>query len=135
MHEKIVLTGVVVRGNQLGRTIGFPTANLIPGVDEVLSVNNGVYAARVKIDDRMYDGMANIGIRPTLDQHTLTIEVHIFDFSEDLYDQIISIYFYDFIRPERKFSGLDELKFQLGKDKITIRDLLSGRVQTDTYTQ
>ena len=135
MHETFVLTGAVVRGNQLGRTIGFPTANLIPGEDKVLSINNGVYAARVKIDDKMYDGMANIGIRPTLDQHTLTVEVHIFDFSEDLYDQTISIFFYDFIRPERKFSSLDELKFQLGKDKITIRDLLSGRVQTDTYTQ
>jgi riboflavin kinase/FMN adenylyltransferase len=135
MHETFVLTGAVVRGNQLGRTIGFPTANLIPGEDKVLSINNGVYAARVKIDDKMYDGMANIGIRPTLDQHTLTVEVHIFDFSEDLYDQTISIFFYDFIRPERKFSGLEELKSQLAKDKITILDILSGRAQTDTDTQ
>ena len=134
MQEQYVLTGIVVRGNQLGRTIGFPTANIIPEKDLVLPVSNGVYAARVKINDEMFDGMANIGFRPTLNEHTLTIEVHIFNFSKDLYGMTISIFFYDFIRTEKKFSGLEELKSQLAKDRLAISLLLSGRTQTDSDT-
>ena len=134
MQEQYVLTGIVVRGNQLGRTIGFPTANIIPEKDLVLPVSNGVYAARVKINDEMFDGMANIGFRPTLNEHTLTIEVHIFNFSKDIYGMTISIFFYDFIRTEKKFSGLEELKSQLAKDRLSISLLLSGRTQTDSDT-
>jgi len=134
MQEQYVLTGIVVRGNQLGRTIGFPTANIIPEEDLVLPVSNGVYAARVKINGEMFDGMANIGFRPTLNEHTLTIEVHIFNFSKDIYGMTISIFFYDFIRTEKKFSGLEELKSQLAKDRLAISQLLSGRTQTDSDT-
>lgn len=135
MQEVFVLTGIVVKGNQKGRTIGFPTANIIPGKNAKIPVGNGVYAARVKIRGTLYDGMANIGIRPTLDEHVFTIEVHIFNFSEDLYGQEISIYFYEFIRAERKFSGFDELKAQLYKDKLAISGILSGRSQTDPDAQ
>jgi riboflavin kinase / FMN adenylyltransferase len=135
MSEQIILTGVVVKGNQLGRKIGFPTANLVPSKTEELPLKKGVYAVRVKINRGIFDGMANIGIRPTLEEHDLTIEAHLFDFSDDIYGETISIYFYDFIREEQKFSGLGELKIQLAKDKITIRGILSARMQPDTKPQ
>ena len=126
MHEIFVLTGVVVKGNQLGKKIGFPTANILPGDNKKLTLQNGVYAARVKIQGSLFDGMANIGIRPTLEENTFTIEVHIFNFSDDLYGKEISIFFYDYIRPEKKFSGLEELKSQLKDDKLKISRILSG---------
>ena len=132
MAENNILTGVVVKGNQLGRKIGFPTANLIPGKDEEILLKKGVYAVRVKVNQIVFDGMANIGIRPTLDQHDLTIEAHLFDFSEDIYGETITIFFHEFIREERKFSSLEELKSQLAKDKITVRKILSDRLQSYT---
>jgi riboflavin kinase / FMN adenylyltransferase len=134
MAEKNILNGIVVKGNQLGRKIGFPTANLIPGKEEYLKLKKGVYAVKVKIDQDIFDGMANIGVRPTLDQHELTVEVHLFDFSDDIYGKTITIVFYDFIREEKKFSGLEELKSQLAKDRIIIRRLLSERMQPDPDT-
>jgi riboflavin kinase/FMN adenylyltransferase len=135
MAEKNILTGVVVKGNQMGRKLGFPTANLIPGKEDDLLLKKGVYAIRVKVNQNVFDGMANIGIRPTLDQHDLSIEAHLFDFSEDIYGETITIIFYDFIREERKFSGLEELKSQLAKDKITVRKILSDRLQSYTESQ
>jgi riboflavin kinase / FMN adenylyltransferase len=129
MPEQNTLTGIVVKGNQLGRTIGFPTANLIPGENEFHLLKKGVYAVRVKVKQIIFDGMANIGIRPTLDQHDLTIEAHLFDFSDDIYGETITIFFYDFIREERKFSGLDELKAQLASDERAIRKILSDRTK------
>jgi riboflavin kinase / FMN adenylyltransferase len=135
MNENYILNGVVVRGNQLGRTIGFPTANLIPGRKKNLLIKKGVYAARIKVNQKIFDGMANIGIRPTHDQHELTIEAHIFNFSDDIYGETITIFFYDFIREERKFSGLEELKSQLKKDKIFIKKILSDRPKPDPDTQ
>ena len=135
MKESFVLTGIVVRGNQLGRTIGFPTANIDPEKNISLEGKNGVYAARIKIKDKVFNGMANIGVRPTLDQHKLTFEVHIFDFSEELYGQTISVYLHDFIREEKRFSGLDELKNQLHRDESEVRRILSGWMQPDTQAQ
>jgi riboflavin kinase / FMN adenylyltransferase len=128
-------TGVVVKGNQLGRKIGYPTANLIPGKSEELSLKKGVYAVRVEVNQNVYDGMANIGIRPTLDQHELIIEAHLFDFTDDIYGKTITIFFHDYIREEQKFSNLDELKVQLAKDKITVRRILSDRMQFNADTQ
>jgi len=129
MPEQKTLTGIVVKGNQLGRKIGFPTANLIPGKDEILLLKKGVYAVKVKVKQNFFDGMANIGIRPTLEQHDLTIEAHLFDFSDDIYGETLTIFFYDFIRDERKFSGLDELKAQLANDEMAIRKILSDRMK------
>jgi riboflavin kinase / FMN adenylyltransferase len=130
-----IFTGVVVKGNQLGRKIGYPTANLIPGKDEELSLKKGVYAVRVEVNQNVYDGMANIGIRPTLDQHELIIEAHLFNFTDDIYGKTITIFFHDYIREEQKFSNLDELKVQLAKDKITVRRILSDRMQFNADTQ
>ena len=129
MPEQNSLTGIVVKGNQLGRTIAFPTANLIPGENEFSLLKKGVYAVRVKVQKNFFDGMANIGIRPTLEHHDLTIEAHLFDFSDDIYGETITIFFYDFIRDEQKFSGLDELKAQLANDEMVIRKILSDRMK------
>lgn len=112
--------GYVVRGNQLGRTIGFPTANLHINDEEKLIPSNGVYAVKVKgkcTNGILLNGMMNIGVRPTVDGHKKVIEVNIFDFDQDIYDQNITVQVYEFIRGEQKFDGLDALKNQLAEDK------------------
>jgi riboflavin kinase/FMN adenylyltransferase len=112
------ITGKVVRGQRIGHKIGYPTANLeIPNEYKLITAN-GVYACRVLLGERMLKGMGNIGVRPTIDHGDLTIEVNIFDFDEDIYDEKITIQFVDRMRDEKKFDGLDALKAQLAKDKI-----------------
>ncbi len=111
------ITGVVVRGQRLGHTIGYPTANIeIPNEYKLIAAN-GVYACRVLLGHRILKGMGNIGVRPTIDHGDLTIEVNIFDFDEDIYDREITIQFVDRLRDEKKFKNLDALKAQLAKDK------------------
>jgi riboflavin kinase/FMN adenylyltransferase len=120
--------GFVVRGNQLGRTIGYPTANLHINDEEKLIPSNGVYAVKVKGDctnHAIVDGMMNIGIRPTVDGQKKVIEVHIFNFDQDIYEQYITVLVYEFIRGEVKFDGLDALKNQLHQDKITASAILA----------
>ncbi len=119
--------GFVVRGNQLGRTIGFPTANLHINNEEKIIPNNGVYAVKVKgacCNDKTYGGMMNIGVRPTVDGNKKVIEVHIFDFDQDIYEQNLTVLVFDYIRGEEKFNGLDALKVQLNKDKIAAASIL-----------
>ena len=119
--------GFVVRGNQLGRTIGFPTANLHINNEEKIIPNNGVYAVKVKgacCNDKTYGGMMNIGVRPTVDGNKKVIEVHIFDFDQDIYEQNLTVLVFDYIRGEEKFNGLDALKVQLNKDKIAAAAIL-----------
>ena len=120
--------GFVVRGNQLGRTIGYPTANLHINDEEKLIPSNGVYAVKVKgacTNHEILDGMMNIGIRPTVDGQKKVIEVNIFNFDQDIYEQFITVMVYEFIRGEVKFDGLDALKNQLGQDKITASAILA----------
>jgi riboflavin kinase/FMN adenylyltransferase len=120
--------GFVVRGNQLGRTIGYPTANLHINDEEKLIPANGVYAVKVKGDctnHAIVEGMMNIGIRPTVDGQKKVIEVHIFNFDQDIYEQYITVLVYEFIRGEVKFDGLDALKNQLHQDKITATTILA----------
>jgi riboflavin kinase / FMN adenylyltransferase len=135
MSGKIVLTGIVVKGNRLGQTIGFPTANLLPGEELPMALHRGVYAVKVKTGEKWYGGMANIGIRPTLGLHELTVEAHLFDFSGDLYGKTITVCFFDYIREEKKFAGLEELTAQLEKDKYLIREKLTHRSDPDTQSQ
>ncbi len=119
--------GFVVRGNQLGRTIGYPTANLHINDEEKLIPANGVYAVKVKgicTNHLAVDGMMNIGIRPTVDGQKKVIEVNIFNFDQDIYEQYITVMVYEFIRGEVKFNGLDALKDQLNKDKISATSIL-----------
>lgn len=106
--------GRVERGDQRGRTIGFPTANV--SLEGYLQPALGVYAVRIELGGRQYDGVANFGRRPTFDKKDVLLEVHIFGFEGDLYGQPIVVSFIDFLRPEMKFSGLDALKAQIARD-------------------
>lgn len=119
------LTGKVVRGNAIGRTIGFPTANIETPREFKLIAANGVYACRALINGKLYNGMGNIGVRPTIDHGELTIEINIFDFNEDIYDQTITITFVDRLRDEKKFENLDALKKQLGRDREQTMQILT----------
>jgi riboflavin kinase / FMN adenylyltransferase len=115
--------GVVVRGQQLGRTIGTPTANI--AVPEGKLLPKGVYAVRIEIPDGgVYGGVANIGTRPTVGGMTESFEVHLFDFYGDLYGLEVTVRFVNFIRGEQKFSGLEALKDQIELDKQRAQTLL-----------
>lgn len=116
--------GVVTEGNKLGRTIGYPTANIIIEEEEKLIPGNGVYAVEVLIGNSeealtelRKKGMMNIGMRPTVDGTKRVTEVNIFAFDEDIYGQTLRVYVKYFLRSEIKFTGLDALKGQLAKDK------------------
>lgn len=113
------LTGIVSKGKQLGRTIGFPTANIKIVEEYKLIPQNGVYIVQSNLDGIMYHGMMNIGTRPTVDGTTQTIEIHFFDFNRDIYNQMITISLLHRMRSEQKFESVDALKKQLDKDKIT----------------
>lgn len=112
------LQGVVVAGNRLGRTIGFPTANMQLYEPLKLVPANGVYAVEVEVDGRNFRGMCNIGVRPTVGGAAQTIETHILDFDEDIYGLPIGLRFLRRIRDERKFPSLDALKEQLARDAL-----------------
>ena len=117
--------GVVVAGNRLGRTIGFPTANMQLYEPLKLIPGNGVYFVRVNVLDRTLYGMCNIGLRPTVGEgNARTIETNIFDFNEDIYGLDIDIAFVTRIREERKFDSLEDLKRQLELDRDTCLSLL-----------
>jgi len=117
------LYGVVVAGNRLGRTIGFPTANMQLYEPLKLVPANGVYQVEVEVLGGLYRGMCNIGLRPTVDGKTRTIETHILDFDEDIYGLPLRIRFLRRIRDERTFSSLDALRIQLEKDREACRRL------------
>ncbi|MCW3087310.1 MAG: riboflavin biosynthesis protein RibF [Sediminibacterium sp.] len=112
--------GMVIEGNKLGRTIGYPTANLQISSDEKLVPGNGVYAVTLSINGsgEQYKGMMNIGVRPTVDGTKRVIEVHIFDFDKDIYGQTVRVQLHTYLRGETKFNGLEELKAQLARDKV-----------------
>lgn len=114
--------GEVVAGEKRGRTIGFPTANLILG--DLIEPRYGVYAVRVDADGRRYGGVANFGRRPTVGAPAPLLEVHLFDFSGDLYGGRIEVEFLDFIRDEKKFESLDALKAQIAADGEKARRLV-----------
>ncbi len=115
------LYGVVVAGNRMGRTIGFPTANMQLYEPLKLVPDNGVYAVEVEVLGRKYLGMSNIGIRPTVGGSTRTLETHILDFDEDIYGLPLRIRFRRRIRDERKFPSLEALREQLVKDREACR--------------
>lgn len=118
------ITGIVVSGNKIGRKIGFPTANIELQDEYKLITAMGVYACRVLWNGKPYLGMGNIGYRPTINNSDLTIEVHIFDFDIEIYDETITIFFVDRIRDEVKFKDLEALKEQLRLDEETVLGIL-----------
>ena len=113
-----------MEGNKLGRTIGFPTANIQMDCEEKIIPLNGVYAVQVIVNQFIQNGMMNIGYRPTVDGKKRTIEVNIFDFDADIYHQNMVVKLHHYIRPEVKFSGVDALKEQLSKDRLAVIDKL-----------
>lgn len=111
------LTGTVVKGKQLGRTIGFPTANIHIAEDYKLIPKKGAYIIKSIINNKVIHGIMNIGFNPTVEGERLSLEIHFLDFTENLYDKKISITLLKYLRPEQKFGSLDELKAQLECDK------------------
>ncbi len=118
------ISGKVVRGQQLGKLLGFPTANIELEDKNKLIPAKGVYACRVERQGKIYKGMANIGNRPTVNGSSLTIEANIFDFDDDIYYETISIHLIARIRDEKKFGSLDLLKKQLSEDRESISKML-----------
>lgn len=111
------LTGEVIKGKQLGRTIGFPTANIRIEEDYKLIPKNGVYVVKALIGQKEVSGMMNIGFNPTVNGQKQTIEVNLFDFDSDIYGQKIEISLLQYLREEQKFGSVDLLKEQLNQDK------------------
>ena len=123
------LKGVVVSGQKVGRTIGFPTANMKLYEPLKLIPADGVYSVYVEVLGKVYIGICNIGTRPTVgESNERTIETHILDFNEDIYGLDIKLEFVGSIRPEQKFPSLDALKGQLEKDKEFALNLLKGKI-------
>ena len=115
MGHPHILSGEVISGRQLGRTIGVPTANLsVP--DGVVVPASGVYACRVLFDGKSHCAVTNVGSRPTVGGHHITVEPWILDFAGDLYGKEITLEFHAFLRPEKKFDSLEELKEQIHRD-------------------
>lgn len=113
------ISGTVVNGDKRGRTIGFPTANVEPELGTFVP-GRGVYAVRIRVQGVQYDGVCNVGYKPTFnnpDEKMLSIEVHILDFDKSIYGEEVVVEWHSRVRDEQKFSGIDELKAQIQKDK------------------
>ena len=115
------LSGEVIHGKQLGRTIGFPTANLKYNQNFILP-KIGVYYTNIKVNNNIYKGITSVGNNPTVEGKTLTIETYILEFNKDIYGENIDVSFIKKIRDEKKFNSLEELKDQLQKDKSFAKD-------------
>ncbi len=119
------LAGTVVKGFQVGRTIGFPTANIAYDDSRMLP-KDGVYAARVAVDSHLYDAMLYIGSRPTVNTGKISVEAYLFDFSDDIYGKKVNVCFMERIRESIKFNSVEDLKKQLGKDEIKAKQLMAN---------
>lgn len=120
------IEGIVAHGQKLGRQLGYPTANLEPLCADQLLPAHGIYAITARLNGRIYKGMMNIGVRPTVSQEPeLRLEAHLFDFSEDIYGRSLEIFFVEKLRNEQRFGSIDELRAQLQKDEIAAKTLLS----------
>lgn len=122
---RYTISGKIVEGFKIGRTIGFPTANIEVWETFKVIPAFGVYAVHAYLNKIKYSGMLYIGKRPTLENSDqISLEVNIFDFDQDVYDQSITVEFVDFVRPDEKFANLDQLKTQITQDKIDVQHIL-----------
>ena len=122
-----MIVGNVVQGKQLGRTIGFPTINLIADPDRVYPPN-GVYATVVRVYSKTYRGMTNIGVNPTVSGQRKMIETHIFNYDADIYGEAVEVYFYHYVRPEQKFKDINALKAQIQQDKWHVQEFFANPI-------
>ena len=120
----VVVEGVVIGGNQLGRKLGFPTANI--AINDDLAVENGVYCSKVFVEGEEYVAMTNVGVRPSVDGSRRLLETHLFGFEGLLYGLKLRVELYDKIRDEKKFSSVDELREQIAKDFNKIKELMAN---------
>jgi riboflavin kinase/FMN adenylyltransferase len=132
LSRYFTISGVIVYGDQRGRTLGFPTANISISQNRVHPAN-GVYAAWAEVEGRRFPAVVNIGVRPTVDGGHRTIEAHIIDFDEDIYGRCLALSFVARLRDEMKFSGLDALKAQIARDKALAAWLLAADPQLPDY--
>lgn len=118
--------GKVVHGEKNGRKLGFPTANILPPEDSILPLN-GVYAVHLIVDGQVYNGVCNVGVKPTFDQKhdQAMVEVHVLDFDGDLYGQHVIVEWLSFVREEQKFNSFEALIQQINKDKAYVEQLLN----------
>ena len=133
LGHPVIASSIVVKGDQRGRLLGFPTANLLPESHKLLPAD-GVYAARVHLgnvlqrderhDNPVYNSVVNIGVRPTFGGHKRIVEAHLLDVDLDLYDQRITLDFITRLRDEQRFAGIDALKTQIASDVLTARQIL-----------
>lgn len=122
----LIIEGVVIGGNRLGRKLGFPTANIALTEDSV--VENGVYASRVYLESgEFYAAMTNVGVRPSVDGTKRLLETHLFGFEGSLYDSKLRVELLEKIRNEKKFSSVEELQEQISKDSTKIKEILANR--------
>ncbi|MFH1161010.1 MAG: riboflavin kinase [bacterium] len=135
MNPLFSITGKVIYGNQLGRKLGYPTANI--GLSDETRYYNltGVYLSKVDLREKSYFGMANIGFRPSLETPSFIVEVNMFDFDRDIYEEIITIHFLKRLRNELKFDSLEALVNQMAKDETESRKLLLKILNPDPDTK
>lgn len=119
----VIVEGVVIGGNRLGRKLGFPTANI--AIDDDLAVENGVYSSKVVVEGEGYVAMTNVGVRPSVDGTKRLLETHLFGFKGLLYGLTLRVELYDKIRDEKKFSSVNELREQIEKDFNKIKELMA----------
>ena len=118
-----ILSGEVVHGRQIGRTIGIPTANLLPP-PETVALRHGVYACMACVEGEKYPAVVNVGSRPTVEGKTVKAEAWLLDFDGDLYGKELTLAFYKFLRPEQKFASLADLQVQIQKDAVITRSVV-----------
>jgi riboflavin kinase / FMN adenylyltransferase len=126
LERNYILNGTVVHGDKRGKKIGYPTANIQPEHQNKVIPKRGVYAVWVRVHGSFYGGMMNIGIRPTFEGTSETLEVNIFGFDRDIYGKEVQIQFVDRVRDEKTFDGFEELIDQLDKDKKRVEEILNN---------
>ena len=128
LGEPYSISGYVVKGDGRGKCLGFPTANLAVPPEKLLPCR-GVYLVKVKKDQRFHWGVCNIGRRPTFKKENSTIEIHLLEFNETIYDSSLTLYFIEYVRPEHSFSSPKELTEQLNKDLKYAREKIGDSLQ------
>lgn len=126
LRRRYRLSGTVVHGDKRGKEIGFPTANIHLLDERKVVPKRGVYAVKAAVEGKQWGGMMNIGVRPTFDGQEQTLEVHLFDFDENIYGKTIEIQFVERIRDERQFDGVEQLIEQLNQDKSSAQKILAA---------